>query len=417
MGKHSPVAIAPRYMETFQCIGSDCEENCCHGWRVSIDKPIFKKYRTVPIHALNEKMKVVVVKNETSSNLAEYAQIKLDAEGNCPFLDEKSLCEIQGQLGADYLSRTCQTYPRYHVRKDQELRLYASLSCPEAARKSLLDTDAMDMIQITLPYANDSLVPVYSSIRTTQKNAGLLEELSSYVAETAFHIIRAPESRAWDAMIVLGMLVRRIQRALAEQQEQDARRAMVDAMIDFTDADYLAQAHTLAHGITVERSKQIALLRAVLSVYFAKNHGRTSYRKTIADAMEGIGFDETDLQGSEARYNEAEGKWFAPFDDAHPHLLKNYLLNDMGKNTFPLGTNRGLEKEFIDLAMRFSLIKMSLVGIAGLKKENFSADDYVRVIYTFSRNIEHNTGFMSEIMALLEQDGFSNIAAATLMLR
>jgi lysine-N-methylase len=71
----------------------------------------------------------------------------------------------------------------------------------------------------------------------------------------------------------------------------------------------------------------------------------------------------------------------------------------------------------MDLAIRYSLVKMTLVGIAALKKEQFGEADYVRVIYTFSRNIEHNAKFIPEILSLLEQDGLRNIAAATLMMR
>lgn len=273
------------------------------------------------------------------------------------------------------------------------------------------------MIQITLPFANESAIPFAAVIRTNEKDAGLLEEFSGYISETAFHIIRAPDYRSWEAMVVLGVMVRRMNRSLVEQAGEDARASMVEALINFTDPEYLAQTRELARGITVERSMQIRLLRGVLRVYFSKHYPRITYRQTIQDAMDGIQFSENDLQGSEARYSEAEERWFTPFDDAHPHILKNYLLNDIGKSVFPIGKNRGLETEFIDLAVRFSLIKMTLIGIAGFKKENFSEADYVRVIYTFSRNIEHNPTFMPEMLTLLEQDGLSNIAAATIMLR
>ena len=35
MGKFSPLALAPRYLQRFQCVGSACVENCCTGWQVS----------------------------------------------------------------------------------------------------------------------------------------------------------------------------------------------------------------------------------------------------------------------------------------------------------------------------------------------------------------------------------------------
>ena len=417
MGKHSPVAIAPKYMESFQCIGSSCEENCCHGWQVTIDKQTFKKYRTVEITELRDKMKEMVKISEPSTSAENHAHIQLDSKGFCPFLDEKSLCEIQGKLGATYLSRTCQTYPRHHNRKNDEIWLFSSLSCPEAARKALLDTEAMSFIQITLPYPNDQVVPIAATLKYSEQSKDLLLAFSNYIYETSFSIISFSKFQSWEAMIVLGLMVQKINQTLIEGETNDARALMVEKLINFTDVSYLMQAGELAHGIEVNRSKQISLLRGVLQIYFSKHNPRSSFRQVILDAMEGIQFDEKDLVGTETRYGNAEEMWFRPFDNEHPHLLKNYLLNDIGKNNFPIGKSRGIETEFLDLAVRYSLVKLILVGIAGLKKEKFSAADYVQVIYTFSRNIEHNPKFMPELLTLLEKEGLKNFAAATLMMR
>lgn len=416
MGKYSPVAIAPKYMETFQCIGPECEENCCHGWRVSIDKQTFKRYRTIPIRDLGDKLKAMVVKTESPPNQYEHAHIRLDEKGACPFLDEKSLCEIQGKLGADYLSKTCQTYPRSYLRKEDEIYLYATLSCPEAARKSLLAPDAMDLVRLPLPFANESALPILSQIRKSTTNGDVVKALAPYIYETAFHIIRSSELRSWEAMTILGLMVRRMSRRLAEREGDDLQAAIVETMIDFTNPGYLTETQAQVREIAIERKHQIKLLGGVLRAYFTKYRGRSSYRQTIADAMEGIGFDENNLAGTEARYNDAEEKWFSPFDDAHPHILKNYLLNDMGKGAFPTGKDN-LEKEFLNLAIRFSLIKMTLIGIAALKKEIFGEADYVRVIYTLSRNIEHNTTFLNDLLELLEKDGLGSVATATLLMR
>jgi len=417
MGKFSPVAIAPQYMKTFACIGSACEENCCHGWTVNIDKQTFKKYRNIQIRELRDTLRSVMVKAESPANAAMHARIKLDEKGACPLLDQNNLCGIHARLGADYLSKTCQTYPRYFIQKDSELRLYATLSCPEAARKTLLAPDAMTMAPMDLSFPNESAIPLATRIVTKTPAPDLARELSQYIFETAVHLIRAPEHRSWEAMIILGLMMRRMGRYLNGTDCEDPRAAMVDTMLQFIDAGYLKEAKELVQGIAIERSHQIRLLRGVLSVYFTSQSGRSSYRQTIADAMEGIAFDENDPKGSEARYNAAEERWFAPFDDAHPHILKNYLINDLGKNCLPAGTHASLEKEFLDLAVRFSLIRMTLIGIAGLKKDQFGEADYVRVIYTFSRNIEHNQTFMHSLLDIMERDGLGNIATAALLMR
>ncbi len=418
MGKHSPVAVAPKYMESFQCIGSQCEENCCHGWTVTIDKQTFKKYRTIEIRDLRDKLKSLVeVAENNNHNDANYAKVKLNDQGACPFLDAQSLCEIQGKLGEDYLSKTCATYPRNYIFKNEAISLYGSLSCPEAARKALLIEDAMQPIKMVLPFPNAQAVHFVNGVNFDPKQLNVLCELSDYIYDAACYIVRYSAFRSWEAMVVLGLMVQKIDQFIKEQAYETAKASTIERLIQFTNPDYLAQAGAFAKTIVVDRSKQMMLLRGVLSVYFTKNLPRSSYKQTILDAMEGLQYDENDIAGSEARYCEAEAKWFTPFDETHPHLLKNYLLNDLAKNIFPIGKARGLETEFIDLAVRYSLIKMTLVGIAAFRKDQFNEADYVRVIYTFSRNIEHNPKFIAEILSLLEQEGLRNIAAATLMMR
>jgi hypothetical protein len=41
-------AFQPRYAKDFQCIGPDCEDSCCEGWTVYVDKASYKKYRATP---------------------------------------------------------------------------------------------------------------------------------------------------------------------------------------------------------------------------------------------------------------------------------------------------------------------------------------------------------------------------------
>ena len=417
MGKHSPVAIAPKYMESFQCIGSECEENCCHGWRVNIDKQTYKKYRAVKIVPLNDKLKKSLILSDDMSNSDNHASIKLDVNGHCPFLDEKKLCEIQGALGYTYLSKTCQTYPRQYTRKNDEFSLYASLSCPEAARHALLTPDSMHSIQIKLPFHNESEIPLASLIRCSDQSTGLILGLTDYIYEVTKYIFSFSGYKSWEAMLVLGLMVQKVSRYIVDHDVESARALTIDALINFTEPQYLLQAGVLARGLLVDREKQIRLLKGVLNIYFSKNQPRTSYRQTILEAISGMDLDDNDLDRSEASYCDAEVNWFKPFDDAHPHLLKNYLLNDIGKSSFPLGKNRGLETEFIDLAIRFSIIKMTLIGISGLKKGSFCAEDYVRVIYTFSRNVEHSPTFMMELLSLLDKDGLRSIAGAIIMLR
>jgi lysine-N-methylase len=403
MGKFSPVARAPKYMETFQCIGTACEETCCQGWHVQIDKRTMKMYQALPETPLKQRLKTIMIKAENPAGPHAHGHIQFDDKGMCPMLDEAKLCEVHRTLGPAYLTDTCDTYPRRYLRKDGELRLYADVSCPEAARKVLLAPDAMDAGRVTLPYANESMLPDHTVVNTGDPRSGLLLELFDLIADTALHIMRTPDANSWEALIILSLMVRRVAPHL-DGEGPEAHAAIAQALLPFFEPDFLAEGRALARMMAPNRDLH-------------NNISRPSFRAMHADAMRGIGFDLADPAGSLARYEEAERRWFTPFDDAHPYMLKNMLLNHMGKHLFPHGKARGLEKEFVDQALRYSLVKMHLIGLAGLKQEAFGGDDYVRVVFMFARNIEHHFKFLHQIHDLLEENGLNNTAAAALLVR
>lgn len=38
------IVLKPTYLDKFKCIGIKCEDNCCQGWSIDIDKKTYKKY-------------------------------------------------------------------------------------------------------------------------------------------------------------------------------------------------------------------------------------------------------------------------------------------------------------------------------------------------------------------------------------
>ena len=58
--------LIPAYYNKFSCIGSACEDTCCAGWKVSVDKVSFNKYRKItsgPLASLLKRTLLVNVKH------------------------------------------------------------------------------------------------------------------------------------------------------------------------------------------------------------------------------------------------------------------------------------------------------------------------------------------------------------------
>ncbi len=155
--------LQPRSYHAFRCIGADCEDTCCVGWIVNIDKDTYDAYQLSDDPELGPRLHELVTINPAGTSDESYAHVTLSGSA-CPFLSE-GLCAIQKKLGERYLSIMCGRYPRGMNMVDDVLQRSLDLSCPEAARIVLLDPDPMQFDEEEGP-AHDARLGHLSVLRT-----------------------------------------------------------------------------------------------------------------------------------------------------------------------------------------------------------------------------------------------------------
>lgn len=140
----------PSYYKRFECIASVCDDTCCAGWDVVIDEQTRGAYRMLD-GALGDKLRSKMVVDQDGDTI-----FILDGE-RCPFLNDYSLCDIYKEKGEQYLCHTCKQYPRYMEDFFDLREMGISLSCPEAARIILRDTNpcAFELLE-QMAYSEDS---------------------------------------------------------------------------------------------------------------------------------------------------------------------------------------------------------------------------------------------------------------------
>ena len=47
MSDKKRIVLQPEYMKAFSCIGPACEDSCCIGLRVDLDKETYQKYKKI----------------------------------------------------------------------------------------------------------------------------------------------------------------------------------------------------------------------------------------------------------------------------------------------------------------------------------------------------------------------------------
>ncbi|MGN1267660.1 MAG: flagellin lysine-N-methylase [Dorea sp.] len=115
----------PDYYKEFTCTADACEDTCCAGWQIVIDKKSQNKYKKVQGDFRKRLLHSIRWREEV---------FKQDKEKRCAFLNENNLCDMYMALGPDSLCKTCRLYPR-HIEEFEGVReISLSLSCPEVAK-------------------------------------------------------------------------------------------------------------------------------------------------------------------------------------------------------------------------------------------------------------------------------------------
>jgi lysine-N-methylase len=305
-------------MRDFECLGDKCEDTCCQGWYVDIDKKTFVKYKRIPDKKLKKRLQMHVRRNKFKTSFSDYATITFPKGGFCPFLNEKKLCSIQLEVGSSHLSRTCATYPRQYNQIFDRYELTGACSCPEVARLVLLNPDGIRMTEERDLLPND---PVIDNLLDDEDLQPVFDYLRNFVLDVLTDRSIALENR----LLVLGSFFRDI------SYQKPSR--MNKRIADFR--ELLAQGKTtqLLSEYPIEPDVQFAYFRQTIETHVQHYVTNQRYLHLVDQCREGW---ETRQVFTEAYHN-----YYLPFMKEHEYMLENYLVNHVLSLLFPFA---GIEK-------------------------------------------------------------------------
>jgi len=424
-----PRLVRPQYAEHFRCIGSDCEDTCCQGWSVPIDRAAFDKYQSLPPSPL----RVLVDANiqispaaaepdkADASKTAVFAKIRMTTNNQCPMLSEDHLCRIQTECGESFLSHTCATYPRIVNSVDGEKDVSLTLSCPEAARLVLL---APDLLGLLSPQLN---API--SMPMGQGSASSNAADSAFKPRAHFWAIRATvlslignrSYPLWQRLFLLGIFCRR----LDSIAKGELARTVPDFLRDFEAAVSSGSLLPAMETLPVDRSAQLDIVLQLAGMLLHRSNVLPRFVECIQAFTAGIGNGpKATLESLTAQYAVAHDLSYAPFFERHPHILENYLINTVLRCHFPFGKSgsqpgivSNLTREFALLTAQFALMKGLLIGVAGYHREAFSVAHVVHTVQAASKHFEHHPEFLNQAHTLLMENQMDGARGLAILLR
>lgn len=403
--------LMPQYMSGFSCIGSACEDSCCAGWRVDIDKSTYKKYNRVRHPQLTSLLNKNIVRNRSNPTDASYAKIKLDKTGSCVFLNEEKLCNIQLSLGEEYLSQVCTTYPRSNNLVNEVMEKAATTSCPEVARLALLNPDGIQFEQFD-EWKNSS-IRIRKSLNT-KNNAE--DTVSNYFWELRIFTISLLQNRNYslqDRLILLGMFFKKLDSYVLDKKYQDIPQLIAtysSAIEDRSLLDSLEQ-------IPARQDIQLNLVRKVSDAKFIMGITNQRYLDCYRKMLNALTTDKDSINESNVEiYVDAYNNYYKPFMDENEYILENYMVNYVFSNLFPFTGFSTVFDNYVMLITHFAMVKLNLIGVAGYDKK-LDIEQVIIVIQSFSKVVEHNNLFLRSIFEFLKENNCTNMAYMAVLIK
>lgn len=357
--------LSPSYYNQFKCIGSDCEDTCCAGWKVSVDKDSFNKYRKITTGPLAKQLKQSITRERKMPSDLAYAKIKMDENGACTLLQEDGLCKIHSELGEDYLCITCATYPRYTSTIDSRVERSLTVSCPEAARLVLLNPTGIEFI--------------IEEEEVKKRSENSTAEYFWDIRMFAIELLQMRHVSIEERLIVLGLFLEKLEKTDRKAWQQELPQIIERYRQFISDSEQLAYLAKLPDNI----SFQLDLVRKLLQGRIANGLGSQRYLECINDLVNGLQMaNEETIELTPILYKTSYETYYQPYMGNHAYILENYLVNFIFKNTFPQKMG-SIFKQYANLIIHFILIKIHLIGMASTHK-GLSEALIIKCIQSFS---------------------------------
>ena len=404
-----PEIIAPRHVERFQCIGSACEDDCCHGWRVSVDRDHARRFLKVldsPVER-DRFRDAIEVQENWATNPQAYAILKRHDDGRCVYLDEDRLCGVQKRHGGDVLWDTCATYPRLFGRTGNRLEVWAAPSCPEVARQLLLHDDAIDLVALDRSHAVRTVLQHDIAIEPTRAYERYLDD----IRVTALRVLGTTRLSLGERLYLLMRLGDRTSAFFHRDAQTVDERRLADELTLVTHPDVHEIVRASFAELPEEHSAVVRLLLGILGQEL-KNQYSMGFGGLVKDVLRpaaavgtapGENSMTIDVSTLTARYDERRDAWQAAQGERLDRYFVNYSSAYWMREWYTHSPNLAVHGR--RLLLRLALLRLLLLCHPKLDGVDPRAADAGSVLdatavdacYRLGRGLDHNVQLIEPI--------------------
>lgn len=327
----------------------------------------------------------------------QWAIIRSDAQGACPFLDGKKLCKVHTFAGEDTLSETCKTYPRTSLVRDSDKYQSLSLSCPEAARLILFSPDAFMFDQ---KLSGSKITPHESPLWLCKTYDNSIDLLLN-------------EHLNWqEALLAIGLLINTADKVWANEIEAEQLDTRVAQLTLLADKGMLREQY---QSLAYVGEHQVQAFASIHGMFIVEHPRRDGVRfKTINDAISDLLNDDRTVNVD--KINHAWNSIASPALEEHGDLFKRYILYYIYHEYFPITLNEAPQSAFRLLVLDCFMLRCYLAVIAH-KNNGLSESDVILCFQVYHVVRQHKSTFIKGATAMMDKFNFSSVAGIISLLK
>lgn len=398
-----PTVTMPRYMARFRCIGGECEQSCCEGWNIEVEPKAFRQVKErAPEPLRADFLDAVKVKQG-----ADGRQRKLIAQATaaCEMRDNCGNCRIQAALGASALPAICYVYPRGALRIDDDVTVFADLSCPEAVRLALFDPEALQ----TEPAEFDPLTVNRCPTVRIRTNGAEHRRVFDVIQRFCDATLVRRDMPFWQRVFVVGLMFELFGKAGITAPVPQALAVIESLNERLENGSLTAKLRDVRGSAANQLTALMPLLdrwltNRFMGLSFAARGGSVELVRDLAYALK----METGGQATIDAYTRAFSGVYAPWAARNPHVVENLFRVPFAMRGTHARMHHGLDILWQD-GLVFAITRMLLIAQAARRGPEFSEADVVPVVMAVWRRIQHDKTFVEEIRSAFKAAGCASL--------
>lgn len=391
------VLFLPDYVKEFEC--TMCGDCCRSKWNIDVDERTHKRL---------EKKFAELGRSDDFTEMIELSaqgrsMMKFDAAGRCMALASDGRCKIQLELGYEYLSDVCKTYPRYIRVTPRGIEISLSFSCPAAA-KLLRRKDPVGFSY--LPVDDPSFFFMKAGI-TDYFIPGKLpkNDIKRHYFPIEAGLIRVMQDRDFsigERLVLLGHMLGRLASLDVEKTDEEQIVAMLTSYRGRVEigANYELHLQTLRwiFDPVVEGNEEVKNAMAYLLKILA-----TDEKMSCADFARLIKKEPSEIVLLPQKYYEMLRKYYEPSLNEISHVLENYFVNQIFLKTFYY---MEWQEAFFKISLMHAMIQFYAIALSVSMKKATTEEIVIQAIVETENYFSHAGKYCSNLwQAIKEKSG------------